>query len=1826
MSAGAVKCFANSRQESALFIRNTDPVTVNNLIADTVTAMDMGTSTISVNGGELSYNAGTLFLNGVPVGSGGGGSTGPTGPQGPQGIPAMDGATGPTGLQGPQGVPGVPGTNGSTGATGAQGPTGSSANASTWSQFPATQDVNMAGFKIANCAEVAANGLGYGLTLTSDEDIAIEADAGAKPVNIQASAINVGGTSINQVGSISMQGLVPTITNTAGTLTVAGLLNTNVTAGGVLTLTAPTSIQIGSAGYTSIENVKITNSVIEKDGAVPDLQIQNVQSVSATTGSNLTLLGNKVLIGSTSNDFGNNVSITGGMTQVGAPSQKVSLNTVVADIELSALSGGFIKNITDSNGSVYVTDSTNGSLPNLSTSGVLQIDSLRGVYLPRMTTTQRNAIPNPQNGLMVYDTTVGDILLYAPRGWAKMQLLDPTTNSLLESFNGLDGGVPTHSIEGINSTYTQALLTDVIRPLTFPIGTNVGIEANLVWPGDAVLSAQPGSDFILSNIPDTTGAPYSKILGYNSATGQLGFQNDTSGTLPPASNFGDSLIYNGSQYITQSTTIRFGTFNAPTSAGFNTIGIGSNAGQVAQASQAIAIGSIAGQSNQGQDSVAIGAGAGNSRQGLGCVGIGRDSANSSQGTYAVAVGQGAGFRKQGQQTVATGFFAGQSNQGDFAVAIGSASGGVNQGYAGVAVGGQAGQLFQGQNAVAVGTASGYSTQGTSAVAIGANAGYAQKNYAIAIGQSAGGWNGAFQGTNATAIGYLAGYQNQGDYSVAIGTTAGYINQPANSIAINASSNALNPTTTGLFIDPVRNDSGNQGLYYNTTTKEITYSTISGGGSGSAGATGPTGPAGPNPNISTTLVYFQGSAGATGLDKFRYDPNRAPKAGVGATGELVVDGDMTITGTLDPIAIYLTPTVSNPVAGNQTVLWTDTNGVNRIGDAGRMVDSASSTIVLGIGAGAGGPTENGGIVIGKNACGFGAQSGSRNIAIGENSAFRGQTNVGAVAIGYSASAYGQGNGAISLGNQAGRQQQQYAIAIGELAQGTNTSGIHQIAIGSSAQQTPGNPYAIAIGGNAGNQDQGQGAVALGYNAGRALQGEYSICLGYEAGNGLSYTPGANSIILNATGVRQDFGQFQGFHVAPIRNLSGTQAMYYNPTTKEITYSTITSGGGGGTTISVPAGSVLYSSDGTSANGSTLMTYSTYQTYLNPSLNLGTGLTYTPTIETAIDASVSYSGTYSVLTGQNKNPAGSANIYLSQDGATETSRYAVLGINNTAYSGAPGYVSEPSSCTYLANLDGAISIVPNFNGNPDVWAGVHLGYAGGSKAVSILADGSISLDTEFVGSGWTGFVGEPGDVLTSGGPGQPCYWNPASAGTEGPTGPTGEQGPQGSQGDTGATGTVGPQGVAGDTGATGTAGPQGVAGDTGATGTAGPQGVAGDTGPTGAQGPAGNQGIQGDTGPTGAQGPAGNQGDTGATGAVGPLLPTNIYGQYIASAGSFYRTVSSSVYLGQYAGFISQGARGVAIGEVAGENTQGTDSIAIGTEAGRISQGAVATAIGYQAGRSSQTVGAVAIGYGAASISQAQQATAVGAFAGNSSQGLLAVAIGNAAGQLAQRARAVAIGNNAGYQNQSAGAVAIGTTSGRFEQRQSAVAIGSNAGNLFQQDFSIAIGANAGRDTLSGDSIAIGQLAGETASAPESLAIGRLAARIGQGFQAIAIGSEAGYDTQGTNAIAIGALAGQTTQVANSIAINASGSALNTADASLYVKPVINDNYELGYLAYNSTTSRVSHNTETLTLSGKATLGSVELTNATLSGSAGSISGQHLEIVINGTTYKIELRNP
>ena len=306
------------------------------------------------------------------------------------------------------------------------------------------------------------------------------------------------------------------------------------------------------------------------------------------------------------------------------------------------------------------------------------------------------------------------------------------------------------------------------------------------------------------------------------------------------------------------SAVAVGFQSGQTNQSSNAVSVGRLAGNANQLVGAIAIGNTAGQTSQQTSAIAIGVAAGNNTQSIRAVAVGFGAGTTTQGQEAVAVGDDAGNNNQGASAVAVGDGAGTTNQGANAVAVGSGAGTTTQSVRAVAIGNLAGNITQGQEAIAIGDAAGQTNQGGDAIAIGDGAGTTnQGGDAIAIG---GGSGATTQGASAVAIGNIAGQTNQGANAIAIGNRAGQTNQTAGSIAINATGVALNPTTAGLYIDPIRNGTGLETLSYNSTTHEIFTSQSNDATLFEDFVSNPAGTG----EVGSSLILFETGAGTTAI--------------------------------------------------------------------------------------------------------------------------------------------------------------------------------------------------------------------------------------------------------------------------------------------------------------------------------------------------------------------------------------------------------------------------------------------------------------------------------------------------------------------------------------------------------------------------------------------------------------------------------------------------------------------------------------------------------------------------------------------------------------------------------------------------------------------------------------------------------------------------------------------------------------------------------------------------------------------------------------------------
>jgi hypothetical protein len=379
--------------------------------------------------------------------------------------------------------------------------------------------------------------------------------------------------------------------------------------------------------------------------------------------------------------------------------------------------------------------------------------------------------------------------------------------------------------------------------------------------------------------------------------------------------------------------------------------------------------------------ISLGANAGFSSQ-TDIIAIGNAAAgNNNQQDYGIAIGSQAGYNLQGANAISIGGFAGANNQSSEAVAIGFRAGNYYQGGNAVAIGRNSGNINQGANAVSVGRNSGNISQGTEAVAVGHSAGNTVQGIgAVAIGWQAGSQN---QQDYAIAIGAYAGNLNQGSNSVAIGSFAGYPNLANNAIVINGDDTSLSANASGLYISPIRGDGNlNQSLFYNTTSKEITYSTAYG-----------------NANVNAYMVAY------------------LPTNTSNVSGNYFIGNGSQLTGIVASEISGNLSTTGNIIAGNISAIENIYFGNTIFGNTLYLYDgSNTSAYAVAIGFNAGNSNQgNNAISIGHNS--GNTSQGAHAIAIGRSS---GNTQQGAyaVAIGaYSGNNY-QGSNSVAIGSFAG----------------------------------------------------------------------------------------------------------------------------------------------------------------------------------------------------------------------------------------------------------------------------------------------------------------------------------------------------------------------------------------------------------------------------------------------------------------------------------------------------------------------------------------------------------------------------------------------------------------------------------------------------------------------------------------------------------------------------------------------------------------------------------------------------------------------------------------
>ena len=402
---------------------------------------------------------------------------------------------------------------------------------------------------------------------------------------------------------------------------------------------------------------------------------------------------------------------------------------------------------------------------------------------------------------------------------------------------------------------------------------------------------------------------------------------------------------------------------------------------------------------------------------------------------------------------------------------------------------------------------------------------------------------------------------QGPAAVDVGTTTLVVNRP---IDRSPTPVAPGPGTTGQIVTAPTPIGPPE-----SAPPSVTPGPGSGQSTGSTAAATPavielpvdtTGGSSTNPNIIPTVpnyieVLADGTIIVQNTTALNFTGSGVTATANGSTATLTISSGGTANKIFNGTSYANIPTANGNVSiGVGGSIWTfGTNGV--LSATGNITTTANISGAYFIGNGSqltGIAASYGNANVAANLAAFGTNpiSTAGNITGGNistgvitltNSSIIKDTAGNAIAIGRSAGDYpAQGINAVAVGNTAGNYLQgNSAVAVGDRS-GGYTQGIS----------------AVAVGQFAGNYLQGASAVAIGNSAGLTGQGVAAVAIGAGAG---ATNQGNNSIILNATAANLEQTTANTFTVAPVRNdVANTgQVVFYNTTSKEITYGNVIS---------------------------------------------------------------------------------------------------------------------------------------------------------------------------------------------------------------------------------------------------------------------------------------------------------------------------------------------------------------------------------------------------------------------------------------------------------------------------------------------------------------------------------------------------------------------------------------------------------------------------------------------------------------------------------------------
>ena len=454
------------------------------------------------------------------------GATGSTGPQGPQGVA---GPIGPNGPQGPTGTTGATGSQGLQGSPGPAGPQGPAGVAGT----------NGSGFDFLNAFDsnttYATDDV---VTYDGSTYVAIAANSGPNnpTPNTNASAWSV----MAQEGATGAQGSTGS-TGATGSQGATGAEGPDGPTGATGANGSP-----GSQGAAGPIGPQGPAGVAGANGSGFDFRNAFDASASYAIDDVVTYNGSTYVAIAASAGPNNptpntNASAWSVMAQEGAtgaagtqgsdgPTGAAGAQGPTGAPGTAGATGpqgpaGASPFTLDGSNAVFTTGSVGIGVDPPNTTAVLEVASTtQGLLSPRMTTTQRQAISNPANGLIVYDTNLKSLEVYDAVGAVWNQLADTATAGTVTNVTG------TSPIAVATGTTTPAITLGTVPVANGGTGATT-LTGYLLGSGASAVSASatiPGtaiSGNIAGNAANVTGTVALANGGTGAATASAAITN-----------------------------------------------------------------------------------------------------------------------------------------------------------------------------------------------------------------------------------------------------------------------------------------------------------------------------------------------------------------------------------------------------------------------------------------------------------------------------------------------------------------------------------------------------------------------------------------------------------------------------------------------------------------------------------------------------------------------------------------------------------------------------------------------------------------------------------------------------------------------------------------------------------------------------------------------------------------------------------------------------------------------------------------------------------------------------------------------------------------------------------------------------------------------------------------------------------------------------------------------------------------------------------------------------------------------------------------------------